>query len=105
MIGDNYSVVNSSMNPQGKIHKRNVALSFHRIRENVTAKIASYQFISGNINPVDILSKHLAHHCIWPTLKPLLFWKGDTMQCLDNNALEFEEKELDLFVFVFKFTC
>ena len=101
MIGDNDSAVNSSMTPQGKIHKRHVALSFYRIREAIAAKIISYQFINGKINPTDILSKHWDHHCAWPTLKPLLFWKGDTMECLDNNTLEFEEqswKELDLFV-------
>jgi hypothetical protein len=91
MFGDNDSVVNSSMTPFGKIHKRHVALSFHRVREAIAAKIISYQFINGKINPADILSKHWAHHNMWPTLKPLLFWKGDTMECLDNNTLEFEE--------------
>ena len=91
MFGDNDSVVNSSMTPFGKIHKRHVALSFHRVREAIAAKIISYQFINGKINPADILSKHWAHHNVWPTLKPLLFWKGDTMECLDNNTLEFEE--------------
>ena len=80
------------MNPQGKIHKNHAALSFHRVRETVAAKIISYQFISGNINPADILGKHWVHQCIWPTLKPLLFWKGDTMEFLDNNSLEFEKQ-------------
>ena len=73
MFGDNDSVVNSSMIPQGKIHKWHVALSFHRIRESIAANVVFYQFISGNINPEDILSKHWAHHCAWTTLKPLLF--------------------------------
>ena len=91
MLGDNDRVDNISMTPQGKIHNRHVDLSFHRIRESIEAKIMSYQFISGKINPADILSKHWAHHCAWPTLKPPLFWKGDTMECLDNNTLEFEE--------------
>ena len=91
MFGDNDSVFNSSMNPQGNIHKRNVALSFHRVREAIAAKIISYHFISGKMNPVDILSKHWDHHCVWPTLKTLLSWKGYTMECLDKNALEFEE--------------
>ena len=42
MFGDNNSVVNSSMTPQGKIHEKNVALSFHRVREAIAAKITSY---------------------------------------------------------------
>ena len=62
MFGDNYSVVNSSMAPQGKIHNRHVVLSFHRVREAIENKIISYQFFSGKINPVNILSKHWAHH-------------------------------------------
>ena len=79
------------MTPQGKIHKRHVALSFHRLREAIAANIISYQFIDGKINHVDILSKHWSHHCAWPNLKPLLFWKGDTIEFLDNNTLDFEE--------------
>ena len=79
------------MNPQGKIHKMHVALYFHRVREDIAAKIISYQFINGKIIHEDVLSKHWAHHCAWLTLKPLLFWKGDTMECLDNNDIEFEE--------------
>ena len=72
VFGDNDSVVNSSMTLQGKIHKRHVALSFHRVREAIVAKIIYYQFISGKINPAEILSKHWTHHCVWYTLKPLL---------------------------------
>ena len=90
MFGDD-SVVNSSMTPKGKIHKMHVALSIHRVRKDIAAKITSYQFISGKINPADVSSKHWTRHCVWPILKPLLFWKGDTMECLDNNDLEFEE--------------
>ena len=62
MLGDNDSVVNSSMNLQGKIHKSHVALSFHRVREAITAKIIACHFINGNINPADMLSKYLVHH-------------------------------------------
>ena len=29
-------------------------------------------------NPTNTLSKHWKHASIWPLLKPLLFWKGDT---------------------------
>ena len=91
MVEDNESAVNSSMSPKGKIYKRRVDLSFHRVREAMSAKIIPYHFINVKINPSDILSKYWAHHCVWPTLKPLLFWKGDTMECACNNDLEFEE--------------
>ena len=39
MFVENDSVVNSSMTSQGKIHKRYVALSFHRVRESIVDKI------------------------------------------------------------------
>ena len=42
------------MTPQGKIHKMHVALSFNHVREAIAAKIVSYRFINGKINPVDI---------------------------------------------------
>ena len=74
------------MTPHGKIHKRHVALSFHRVREAIAAKIISYHFIDGKDNPADVLSKHWAHNDIWPLLKAILFWPGDTMECLDNNS-------------------
>ena len=64
MFGENGSVVNSSMNPQGKIHKIREALSFHRVCEATSANIISYHFINGKINPVDIFSKNWAHHCM-----------------------------------------
>jgi len=31
------------------------------------------------MNPADILSKHWGYQQIWPVLKPILFWQGDTM--------------------------
>ena len=64
MFVDYASVVNSSITPQVKIHKRHVALSFHRVREAIAATIISYHFINGKINPADVLSKHWAHHCV-----------------------------------------
>ena len=75
------------MTPNGKIHKRHVALSFHRVIESIAAGIINYQFIDGKHNPADVLSKHWAHICICPTLKPILFWPGDTIECFNNNNL------------------
>ena len=68
MFGDNRSVVDSSMTPHAKIHKRHVALSFHRVREAIAAKIVSYYFIPGEINPADILSKHWGYTQVWTIL-------------------------------------
>ena len=85
MFGDNRSVVDSSMTPHAKIHKRHVALSFHRVREAIAAKIIGYYFINGEINPADILSKHWGHAQVWSILQPLLFWQGDTANLLKDD--------------------
>ena len=58
MFGDNRSVVDISITPHAKIHKRHIALFFHRVREAIAAKIIRYHFINGEINPADILSKY-----------------------------------------------
>ena len=86
--GDNKSLVDSSMTPNENIHKHRVVLSFHRVRESIAAEIVSYQFIDGKHNPEDVLSKNWAHNYIWPTLKSILLWLGDTIECFDNDKLE-----------------
>ena len=55
---DNDRTLNSSVTPQGKIRTRCAALSFYRVMESIAAKIISYNFINGKINPADILSKY-----------------------------------------------
>ena len=84
MFGDNQSVVNSSMQVHAKLHKRHNMLSFHRVREAVASGMVSFQYIPGQINPADILSKHWGYSQVWTRLKALLFWHGDTMAILDD---------------------
>ena len=83
MFGDNKSVVDSSARPHSKLHKRHTALSFHRVREAVAAKILGFYHIPGEQNPADILSKHWGYQQVWDLLKPLLFWQGDTLELMD----------------------
>ena len=78
MFGDNESVVNSSSRPEAKLHKRHVALSFHRVREAVASNMLSFLHIKGQHNPADILSKHWGYNQVWPLLRTLLFYRGDT---------------------------
>jgi len=83
MFGDNKSVVDSSITPHAKLHKRHMALSFHRVREAITVKIIAFYHIVGETNPADILSKHWGYSSVWSLLKALMFWQGDTMDILD----------------------
>ena len=54
----NMVVVDSSMTPHTKIHKRHIALSFHCVRKAIVVKIIRYYFMNREINSTDILSKH-----------------------------------------------
>ena len=79
LFGDNESVVKSSNLPQGKLHKRHTALSFHRVREAVASKVITYHFLKGTENPADFLSKNWTHRAVYNmALKPILFYCGNT---------------------------
>ena len=79
MFGDNESVVNSALIPHAKLHKRHMALSFHRVREAIAAGVMSFRFLAGKYNPADILSKYWGCQQVWKILQPILFWRGDTI--------------------------
>jgi hypothetical protein len=45
--------------------------------------------LPGKFNPADILSKHWGYQTIWPILKPILFFHGDTADLIqDDNTVE-----------------
>jgi hypothetical protein len=84
-FGDNESVVTSGTIPHSKLNKRHNALSYHRVREAVAAKIVAFCHIPGSINPADVLSKHWCNKSVWTMLQALLFWPGDTAELLDEE--------------------
>jgi hypothetical protein len=50
MFGDIKTVVESvesSIRPHAKLHKRHMALSFHRVREAIAAKIIGFYHLDG----------------------------------------------------------
>ena len=79
IFGDNESVVNSSIQPHAKLHKRHNILSFHRVREAMASGNYVFSHIAGENNPADILSKHWGYRSIWHMLKTLLFVSGETI--------------------------
>ena len=80
MFGDNETVVNTASIPHSKLHKRHNALSYHRTREAIAAGITRFYHVRGDANPADILTKHWDYPSVWQTLKPLMFWEGDTAE-------------------------
>ncbi len=83
LFGDNESVVKSSTVPHSQLSKRHHALAYHFTREAVASKMVNFHHIPGEINPADILSKHWGHSQIYPTLRPLLFYQGNTLDLIE----------------------
>jgi hypothetical protein len=48
------------------------------VREAIAFGMVRFDHIPGPMNTADILSKHWGYNQVWPLLKPLLFWSGDT---------------------------
>jgi hypothetical protein len=83
MFGDNKSVIDSSMVPHAKLHKRHTALSLHRVREAIAGGLVHFHHIAGKVNPADILSKHWAFAPSYPQLKALFLFPRDTVELSD----------------------
>ena len=108
VFGNNKSVVDSNMTPNGKTHKRHVALSFHRIRESVAAGIVNHQFIDRKSNPSDVLSEHWAHNNTCPSSSPSYFgqetlWRASMTTAWNKVMVRFGLEFSFVFVFVFSF--
>ena len=82
LFGDNKTVVNASSVPEARLHKRHLMLSYHYVRETLATGEYVCAFVNGKNNPSDILSKHWAHNDVWPLLRAILFWRGDTVDIL-----------------------
>ena len=65
--------------------KRHHLISFHRVKEAIAAKYISFHWKDGKSNPADILSKHWEFATVWPMLKPILFWRGETATQLKGS--------------------
>ena len=80
MFGDNKSVITSSTIPNSLLSKRYHLSAYHRVREAIALKYLMFIWKDGKTNPADILSKQMEFPQIWPPLKPLLFWRGETAE-------------------------
>ena len=58
-------------------------MAYHRVREAVASDLMDFYHIPGENNPADILSKHWGFQQVWPLLKAVLFWQGDTSNIKD----------------------
>jgi hypothetical protein len=88
MFGDNQSVVTNSTLPHSQLSKRHQALSYHKVREAMASGMIGFYHIAGDSNPADILSKHWGFQQVWPMLKPLLLWQGETKDIPDKVSVK-----------------
>jgi hypothetical protein len=75
MFGDNKSMINSAAEPAGRLTKRHLILSWHRLREKAAMGIVYYLHIGSKENIADCLTKHLAHGPMWALIKEHLFYR------------------------------
>jgi hypothetical protein len=75
MFGDNKSMINSSLEPAGRLSKRHWILSWHRLREKAAMKIDYYLHIGSKENVADCLTKNLTHVPLWSLIKEHLFYR------------------------------
>ena len=85
LFGDNESVVKSGSIPHSRPSKRHHALSCHCARVAVAARLVAFHHIPGDINPADVLSKHWGHAQVCAMLRPLFFYKGDTLDLIEDE--------------------
>ena len=65
--------------------KRHHLVSCHRVKEAIALKYLSFHWKDDISNPADILSKHWEFATVWPMLKPILFWRGETATQLKGS--------------------
>ena len=62
------------------LSNKSTLASYHQAKEALTAGYLQLSWKDGKSNPEDNWIKHWEFASIWPLLKPLLFWKGDTCE-------------------------
>jgi hypothetical protein len=88
LFGDNNSVIINSTIPHSCLKKRHNALSYHRVREAIAAKIIGFHKVPSSMNFADIMSKHTGHAEAWPLIRPLLFWDWDNKKNLKSANVD-----------------
>ena len=71
--------------PNDAYSKRHHLVSYHRVKKAIAPKYISFHWKDGKSNPVDIISKHWEFATVWPMLKPILFWRGETATQLKGS--------------------
>jgi hypothetical protein len=87
MFGEKKSVVKSATLPQLQLGKQHHALAYHFTKEVIAARMVVFNHTpSEELNVADNLSKHWGHSQVYPLLKPILFYQGDTLDLIKEET-------------------
>ena len=75
MFGDNKSVVTNTTLPSSSLKKKHNAISYHQVREAITAGISGFVHVKGDHNVADVLTKLVNTTTHKSLTHPLLFGK------------------------------
>ena len=76
-FGDNRSVVTSVTLPHSTLTKHHNILPFHRVREEIAAKLIAFYWIQSAYNLSHMLSKHWDHPTVYPMILKLPITRGN----------------------------
>jgi hypothetical protein len=82
---DIQTVITSSTLTHSSLKKQHSALSYHRVREAIAAKVVTIQKVDGNKIYGYILSKNCGYQQAWPLIRLLLFSLGITLTEEDSE--------------------
>ena len=86
VFGDNFSVITNAKDPDAKLKKKHVALSFHVVREAIAAGVIEPFWLKGAYNIADIMTKQLPPQEALRHIESI-FWRPG-YHIRDNNFLD-----------------
>ena len=89
MLGDNNAVVLNTTLPSSQLKKKHQAISYHRVREAIAAKIVEFRHIPSWSNYADVMAKPVSAQVFHGLVKPILFrtsWREQQSPYFANNC-------------------
>ena len=78
IFGDNKSMIDSSTNPQSRLHKRHNILSYHYVRSMIARGYIALVHTNSKDNLADVVTKHWSYNSVKGLLKPVFDHSGNT---------------------------
>eukprot|EP00536_Pseudo-nitzschia_multiseries_P019502 jgi/Psemu1/61063/gm1.61063_g len=86
MHRDNEKMIQTSTFPYARLHKRHSILLFHYVRSMIARGFILMMHIPGKDNCADILTKHWGYSVVYPLLRPIFHFCGNTGDLLQDDG-------------------